>query len=49
MSSNRNRSRDFSRWLAVFSKWGGASDWAFFFPSDKCPDDELDLEEHRVF
>lgn len=45
MSSNREGSRDFSHCLQKFSL-NGASD---FFSNVKCPDDEIDLEEHRVF
>lgn len=47
----QERKQRFLPLLAVFSKWGGggAVIGVVFSSSDKCPDDEIDLEEHRVF
>lgn len=43
MSSHRDGGRDFSQCLQFFLVI------FFFFFSGTCPDDEIDLEEYRVF
>ena len=44
MSSHRDGGRDFSQCLQFFLVI-----FFFFFFSGTCPDDEIDLEEYRVF